>query len=150
MAKNKDVVSLSKLSPQDAAEAVVGGASPEWAREFGEALERRIGRADLDLVMSAWDLSAADVARAFGVTRQAVAKWRSTIVPADRVLAVADLAAATEHLSRFVKSERIPAVVRRPSDLLGGLSLLDLALAGDTQGVRNAVVATLDVRRLSS
>jgi hypothetical protein len=34
--------------------------------------------------------------------------------------------AATDVLERYLKRDRIPAVVRRPAPLLGGVSLVDL------------------------
>ena len=47
----------------------------------------------------------------FGVSRQAIAKWRVHGVPDDRLVALADLDAATDVLLRYVRPERIPAVV---------------------------------------
>ena len=73
----------------------------------------------------------------FGVSRQAVAKWRGSGVPDDRAVALADLAAATDVLERYVRRDRIPAVVRRPATLLGGRSLLELAEAGEHEAVRS-------------
>ena len=98
--------------------------------------------------MAAWDISAASVARIFGVSRQAVAKWRAGQVPADRAVAVSDLAAATDVLERYVRRDRIPAVVRRPAEMLGGGSLLQLAETGDTAQVRRQVAAMFDLRRV--
>ncbi|MEO6821807.1 MAG: hypothetical protein ABI468_04950, partial [Candidatus Nanopelagicales bacterium] len=69
-------------------------------------------------------------------------------VPADRSVAMADLAAATDVLERYVRRDRIPAVVRRPADMLGGVSLLDLAQTGDTASVRRQVAAMFDLRRV--
>lgn len=86
-------------------------------------------------VVAVWDLSFTDVAAMFSVSRQAVAKWMSAGVPADRSPAVADLAAATDLLVHHLKRDRIPAVVRRAAPGLGGASLFQLAAAGDTRGV---------------
>ena len=61
---------------------------------------------------------------------------------------MADLAAATDLLDRYVKRERIPAVVRRSAPVLDGNSLLDLAAAGDTRTVAESVSAMLDLRRV--
>ena len=73
-----------------------------------------------------WDLSQAEAARLFGVSRQAVGKWRRHGVPRERAGAVADLAAATDLLVRHLKRDRIPAVVRRPIPALDGVSLVEL------------------------
>ena len=44
----------------------------------------------------------------------AVSKWLEQGGPAERVETVADLAAATDLLVRYLQRDRIPAVVRRP------------------------------------
>jgi hypothetical protein len=93
-------------------------------------------------------LSNAEAARLFGVSRQAFSKWLESGVPADRVPAVADLAAATDLLDRRIKRERIPAVVRRTSPLLQGRSLLEMAEAGEHAAVRAAVASMFDLRRV--
>jgi hypothetical protein len=98
-------------------------------------LERLRATQPLDRTMKAWDLSHAAVGRMFNLSRQAIAKWMSVGVPAERSPAIADLAAATDLLERYVKADRIPAVVRRPAPALGGRSLLQLAESGDTAGV---------------
>jgi len=99
--------------------------------------------------MATWDLSAAGAGRIFGVSRQAVAKWRGSGVPDDRAVALADLVAATDVLERYVRRDRIPAVVRRQADVLGGQSLLEIAEAGRFADVRRGVVTMLDLRRVA-
>ena len=83
--------------------------------------------------------------RMFGVSRQAASRWLEAGIPPGRVQAVADLAEATDLLSRYVKRERIPAVVRRPSEMLGGRSLYELALESRHQEVRDAVARMFDL-----
>ncbi len=144
---------LLMLPPDQAAERVARDADATWARAFLKQLESKLetepGERDLERFMQTWDVPAAGVARIFGVTRQAVAKWRRHGVPADRASAVADLGAATDVLLRYVRPERIPAVVRRPADLLGGRSLVELVEAGDTESVRLNVAAMVDLRRVA-
>ena len=53
-------------------------------------------------------------------------------------MAVAGLAAATDLLVRYLKRERIPAVVRRPIPALGGVSLMHLLDRGDTRKLQGA------------
>jgi hypothetical protein len=96
-----------------------------------DELDRRRRISPLKRVMECWALSHADVAAMFGVSRQAVAKWLTIGVPAERAPAVADLAAATDQLERHIKRDRIAAVVRRRASALAGRSLLELATAGD-------------------
>jgi hypothetical protein len=140
---------LRRLDPAAAADRIVGAtrADDAWTLAFLEALEQRVRTAPLERLMSAWDLSAAATGRIFGVSRQAVAKWRGSGVPDDRAVALADLAAATDVLERYVRRERISAVVRRPAPALGGRSLLELAEAGEHEAVRRGAAAMLDLRR---
>src|SRR4051812_40895342 len=92
--------------------------SPDVLERVSVRLERLRAVHPLDRVMQAWDLSHADVARMFSLSRQAIAKWLNIGVPAERVTAVADMAAATDLLQHHLKPDRIPAVVRRPAAAL--------------------------------
>lgn len=140
---------LRRLDPATAADRILGATSADdaWTLAFLEALEKQVRTAPLERLMASWDLSAAAAGRVFGVSRQAVAKWRGSGVPDDRAVALADLAAATDVLERYVRRDRIPAVVRRPAVALGGRSLLDLAEAGEHEAVRRGAAAMVDLRR---
>lgn len=142
---------LRRMTPAAAARQVAGssprGYHDTWTLAFLEALEQEVRTAPLERLMASWDLSAAAAGRIFGVSRQAVAKWRGSGVPDDRAVALADLAAATDVLERYVRRDRIPAVVRRPADLLGGRSLLELAEAGEHEAVRRGAARMVDLRR---
>ena len=140
---------LHRLSPRAAADAVAALGDDGWTRQFLSELQAQVHSDSLARVMSAWGLSSAATARVFGVTRQAVGKWRAQGVPEDRLVALADLAAATDVLSRYVRSDRIPAVVRRPADVLGGRSLLQLAEEHRYDEVRRGVAHMLDLRRVA-
>jgi hypothetical protein len=135
-------------SPKEVAEDLIRRAPDEaWLRELTDELDREVRTEPLDRFMELWGLSGAEAARAFGVSRQAFAKWRDGRLPADRAGAVADVAAATDLLDRKVKRERIPAVVRRRAEGLGGRSLYDLACADGHAAVLEAVRAMFDLRR---
>lgn len=139
---------MSERSPHIVAERLVARApDADWLRALTDDLDRRLRTAPLERLLRLWGLSASEAARAFGVTRQALSKWRRSGVPANRTPGLTDLAAATDILDRKVKRERIPAVVRRPAEMLGGRSLLDLALEGRHADVRDAAVAMFDLRR---
>ena len=94
-----------------------------------------------------WDLSAAQAALLFGVSRQAYAKWRVAGIPAERRADVAEISAITSALLNQVKVDRIPAVVRRDAEALGGGSIIDL-VRRDPRAARLAVEAMLDLRRV--
>ena len=106
-----------------------------WLDVFIAGLDRRRAVDALTRTTETWGLSQAEAARLFGVSRQAVGKWRRRGVPPERAGAVADLAAATDLLVRHLKRDRIPAVVRRPIPALGGVSLVELLGRGDTGAV---------------
>ncbi len=145
----RTVSALRRLAPAAAALAVTAEADDAWTLEFLHALETRVRTRPLERLMATWDLSAAGAGRIFGVSRQAVAKWRGSGVPDDRAVALADLVAATDVLERYVRRDRIPAVVRRQADVLGGQSLLEIAEAGRFADVRRGVVTMLDLRRVA-
>ena len=97
--------------------------------------------------LGVWQLSQAKAAALFGVSRQAFAKWLQRGVPADHAVAVADLKAATDLLERYLKRDRIPAVVRRPIARFDGVSLLDLLGQGDTHRLLSACREMFDFER---
>ena len=133
-----ETTELLSLQPAAAARELSRTADPTWLATFIRSLDLGTGRADLSRVLKVWGLSQAAAAELFGVSRQAIGKWLKRGLPADRVEAVADLAAATDILIRHLKASRIPAVVRRPADRLDGRSLLELAGAGRTGEVLTA------------
>lgn len=140
---------LLDLDPREFAEEVVhaGQRDPAWLEAFAVALDRERAQDQLGYVLAVWDLTQAVAADMFGVSRQAVGKWLARGVPAERVEAVADLAAATDLLTRYLKRERIPAVVRRPSRALGGSSLVALVAGARTRDVLEACRDMFDFDR---
>jgi hypothetical protein len=59
------------------------------------------------------------------------------------------LGQATDLLDRWIKRERIAAVVRRPVESFNGGSRLDMALAGEFEALRDELVDTFDVSRIA-
>ncbi len=145
---SRPVAALRRLDPTTVAAEISTSVDDPWTQEFLRALEARVRTAPLERFLATWDLSAAAAGRVFGVTRQAVSKWRGSGVPDDRAVALADLVAATDVLERYVRRERIPAVVRRPAEVLEGKSLLDLAEEGRYAEVRAGAARMLDLRRV--
>lgn len=140
-------VPLTDMSPEQAA-AVLARSDPAWTRRLVDELDRTIRTEPLERFTELWDLSNAAAATVFGVSRQAFSKWLKEGPPAARAAAVADLSTATDLLDRYVKRERIPAVVRRAAPNLGDVSLLDLATRGQTRAVAESVAAMFDLRRV--
>ena len=139
---------LSTMTPHAAAATIVATADPDWTRQFVDELDRTVRTDPLERFVELWGLSNSAAASVFGVSRQAFSKWLKTGAPAARADAVADLAAATDLLDRYVKRERIPAVVRRIAPMLGDRSLLDLANDGEMRQVAQAVDQMFDLRRV--
>ena len=118
----------------------VGGSSPASSKSASE----------LARTIEVWQLSQAKAAASFRVSRQAFGKWLQRGVPADHAVAVADMRAATDLLERYLKRDRIPAVVRRPMPALDGVSLLDLLGEGDTGNLLSACRDMFDFGRVQS
>jgi hypothetical protein len=136
-------------SAHDVAARLIEQAPDErWLRTLIGDLDQRIRSRPLERLLTLWNLSAAQGAQLFGISRQAFMKWLKAGPPAKRAEAVAALATATDLLDRHVKRERIAAVVRRRARQLGDRSLLDLASAGEYAKVRSAVETMFDLRRV--
>ncbi len=126
---------IRKLDPEVAAEHVFMAHKHEdaWLDAFTENLDRRRARDGFARTLKVWNISQTEAARVFGVSRQAVSKWLRQGIPPERATAISDLAAATDLLVLHLKRDRIPAVVRRPIQTLGGVTLMDLLAQGDTR-----------------
>ncbi len=145
--RTSGVAPLTTADPEVSAAALVS-ADPGAAARLAQYLERRLSAEPLARFERVWQLSASQAAAVFGVSRQAYAKWRRGGVPADRRVDVAAADEATATLLAHVRVDRIPVVVRRPSDALGGRSLLDVARAHDLGAVRASVASVFDLRRV--
>lgn len=139
---------FSRTSPKRAAEELAAAHGRDWIRSVVTYLDQSLRKNPLDRLITLWGLSAAEAAGIFGVSRQAFAKWQRSAPPAERSVAIAALADATDLMERHLKRERIPAVVRRPAQAMGGKSLLDLAREGKYAEVLAAVQAMFDLRRV--
>ncbi|HEX6286751.1 MAG TPA: hypothetical protein VFZ80_04645 [Acidimicrobiia bacterium] len=136
------------LAPDELARELVDSADADWLRTLVDALDREVRTAPLSRLVSLWDLSNAGAARIFGVSRQAFSKWLAAGPPADRVDDVAAVDNITGLLDRYVKRERIAAVVRRRSENLGDRSIIECLEAGEYQQTASQVRATFDLRRV--
>lgn len=141
-----DLVGQVAADPDAVARQLLEG-DESAARALAQAIERRLATGSLDQLERVWDLSAAQAAALFGVSRQAYAKWRIVGIPADRRSDAGEIAAITALLLDFVKIDRIPAVVRRAAEQLGGSTIIDL-VREDPRAARAAVERMLDLRRV--
>lgn len=136
------------LDPDEMARELIGSSDPDWLRHLVDALDREVRIEPLARLGALWDLSNAGAARLFGISRQAYSKWLASGPPADRVDDVAAVDNITTLLDRYVKRERIPAVVRRPSARFGDRSIVERLEHGDFAETESLVRETFDLRRV--
>jgi hypothetical protein len=92
-----------------------------------EAALDRTPTAATERVRDAFGLSEAELARLFGVTRQAVAQWHD--FPAGKRAKAATVLSIADLLTYRLKPGRLPMVARKPAQAYGGLTMLDLIAA---------------------
>jgi hypothetical protein len=138
----------TSVAPRQVAHELLKSADPAWLRELVDELDRQVRTEPLQRLISLWDLSNAAAARIFGVSRQAFSKWLTAGPPADRVDDVTMVDDITSLLDRYVKRERIPAVVRRAAERFEGRSLLETLEAGEYQTAATVMTEALDLRRV--
>jgi hypothetical protein len=115
---------------------------PMWALSdqqvvtFYRAVGDELARVETPLgrVMSVFGVSRTEMARLFGVRRQAIEQWEARGVPADRQEKLATLGAIVDLLTAKLKPDRIPGVLRRPAVAYGDRTILE-AIAADEQAL---------------
>lgn len=125
------------------------GGRSDILRRVIDRLDHQLNASPLQRTVRLWDISATQLGHMFGISRQAASKWLADGAPAARRDQVALLGQATDLLDQWVKRERIPAVVRRPVDSLGGRTRLEVALQGDFTLLRDELADTFDLTRIA-
>ena len=125
------------------------GGDADVLRKLLDRLDRELSAGPLERTVRLWDVSIAQLGRMFGVSRQAAAKWLVDGPPAVRRDQISLLGQSTDLLDEWVKRDRIPAVVRRPVDQLGGRSRLDVALNGEFELLRDELRDAFDLTRVA-
>ena len=95
-------------------------------------------------LLSSWQLSIAEAARLFGVTRQAVQQWLAGDVPAARQPKVLAVVRIADLLSRNIRPERVPGIVRSPSPEYDGATMLQLIAQDRHQELLDSVARSFD------
>jgi DNA-binding XRE family transcriptional regulator len=98
----------------------------------------------LDRIAAVFSLTRTELARLFGVRRQALDQWESRGVPSARQAKLATLGEITDLLVIKLKRDRIPGVVRRSASAYGGRSPLDAIADGDEELVLSELRDTFD------
>jgi hypothetical protein len=97
-----------------------------FIRRVRHYLNRPDGRNPLNRIMDAFALSKTELAKLFGVRRQAVDQWLARGIPPERQEKVAALEALVDILERKLKPGRLPGAARRAAAVYGGETMLDL------------------------
>lgn len=87
----------------------------------------------LEQIAIGFGLSRTDLARLFGVRRQALDQWEARGLPAARQEKLATVGAIADLLTAKLKPERIPGVVRRRTPAYGERTLLEAVAEGDEE-----------------
>lgn len=155
MAARADLGKLVDTEPAELAQRLIDAARKAgrstWAEDLADALDLLAGRDDgLRRILEVWGLSDAEAGRVFGVTRQAVFKWRRRGVPGSRRAVISDMNATTDLLTHYLKPDRIPASVRRPAAAFDGLAMVDFVTAGRTADLLARTRNLFDLHRLDA
>lgn len=127
---------------------LIESADPDWLRELVDALDREVRTAPLERLLALWDLSNAAAARLFGVSRQAFSKWLVSGPPAERADDISAVDTITDLLDRYVRRDRIPAVVRRTSGRFDDSSIIEMLEQGDYARTADLTAGMFDLRRV--
>ena len=114
-----------------------------FARKVWSELEEQ-RQPQLEAIMDSFGLNKTELARLFGVRRQAVDQWLSAGVPPNRQEKVASVLAISDLLMHKLKAGRVPGVVRRPSDAFGGRSILECISSNRHADVLDSLHETFD------
>jgi DNA-binding XRE family transcriptional regulator len=98
----------------------------------------------LDHIAAVLSLTRTELARLFGVRRQALDQWEHRGLPSARQEKLATMGAIADLLAAKLKRERIPGVARRSASAYGGRSLLEAIADGDEELVLAELRDTFD------
>ena len=129
--------SVSTVSPRAMADLLFHTYESDttWLETLSEQLNRRLPGISLSRTLQVWNLSEDEAAKIFDISNKTIKKWLKQGIPSGMEQPLSDVAAATDLLTRYLKRDRIPAVVRKPIDRLGGRSLMDLLADHNTRGL---------------
>ena len=106
-----------------------------WLEAVSEQLNRRLPATSFARNLQVWNVNEEETARIFEVNSETVREWLEGELPSAIAQTVSDIGAATDLLTRHLKRDRIPAVVRRGMERYGGHSLMDMLMDGDTEKI---------------
>lgn len=141
------IVQLDPLPlPSDPPAAPLVDLEPQDVRRFMRLVMQELDR-DLPPLRRATEvfaLSATELGRLFGVSRQAAAQWLDQGPPPARQAKAATVAAIADVFDLRLKRSRIPGVVRRPAEAYGGRTALELIEADRHEWLLASARASFD------
>lgn len=128
------------------------GGVPHWdvdaahVQSFIDGVRRELSEpaGPLETVAETFGLNDTEMARLFGVSRQAITQWRAGRIPPGRIAKVTTVASLADLLARKLKRERIPGVARRAADAYGGSTMLEMIAADRQDELLATVRASFD------
>lgn len=125
---------------------------PHWdvdaahLQSFIDGVRRELSKpaGPLETIAETFGLNDTELAKLFGVRRQAVAQWRADKIPPARIAKVTTVASLADLLSRKLKRDRIPGVARRAADAYGGLDMMGMIAADRHDELLTAARASFD------
>lgn len=119
---------------------------PEDVRRFARLVMQELDgdQPPLRRMADVFALSATELGRLFGVSRQAAAQWLEEGPPRPRQAKAVTVAAIADILDRRLKRSRIPGVVRRPAEAYDGRTALELIEADRQEWLLQSVRASFD------
>jgi transcriptional regulator with XRE-family HTH domain len=113
-------------------------------QRFSRTVLAEISGGGLERLIAGWQLGISDLARLFGVSRQAVQQWLDDGVPPSRQPKLLDVLRIADLLERNLLPERIPAVVRSPASALDDLTMFELIALDRHQELLDEVARSFD------
>jgi len=98
----------------------------------------------LHRVMQVFDLDRTELARLFGVKRQAVEQWERRGVPSERQAKLAVIGAIGDLLERKLRPGVVPGVARRAAPAYRGRTMLDMIARNHHEAVIEGVRTSFD------
>lgn len=101
-------------------------------------------RTPLERAMDLFELDRTELARLFGVSRQAVEQWQRRGVPAERQAKLATIVAIGELLGRKLRPGVLPGVARTAAPTYSGRTMVDMIAADEHEALLSSVRASFD------
>lgn len=101
-------------------------------------------RTPLARLTELFDLDRTELAKLFGVTRQAVEQWERRGVPAERQEKLMTVLSIGELLTRKLRPGILPGVARKAADAYGGRTMLEMIAEDDHAKLLESVRASFD------